>query len=37
VNLPLRTRDGETVDIAFRANVDRSAVGHISPLIHLGQ
>jgi PAS domain S-box-containing protein len=37
VNLPLRTRDGETVDIAFRPTVDRSADGLIRRLILVGQ
>jgi PAS domain S-box-containing protein len=37
VNLPLRTRGGESVDIAFRLNVERGPDGRISRLILVGQ
>ncbi len=37
INLPLRTRDGDSVDIAFRPNVERSEDGLIRRLILVGQ
>lgn len=37
VNLPLRTRDGECVEIAFRPNVERTEDGLIGRLILVGQ
>jgi PAS domain S-box-containing protein len=37
VNLPLRTRDGEPIEIAFRPNVERTESGLISRLILVGQ
>jgi PAS domain S-box-containing protein len=37
VNLPVRTKSGENVEIAFRPAVDRTASGHIHRLVLVGQ